>query len=164
MKEKTRQLMFSSESNEWATPQLFFDKLNEKFNFTLDPCATDKTAKCKKYYTKKDDGLSKDWGGETVFVNPPYGKELKHWVKKSYEESRKANTTVVLLVPARTDTKYFHNYMMKSSELHFIKGRLKFENDNKEKNSAPFPSVVAVFKTTSSGSGYKPFVTSMEGC
>ena len=147
MNNSTTQLMFSSKSNEWATPQPFFDKLDEKFNFTLDPCATEKTAKCKKYYTAKDDGLSKSWEGETVFVNPPYGKELKHWVKKSYEESRNANTTVVLLCPALTDTQYFHNYMMKASELHFIKGRLKFENDSKEKNSAPFPSVVAVFKS-----------------
>ena len=147
MNNSTTQLMFSSKSNEWATPQPFFDKLDEKFNFTLDPCATKKTAKCKKYFTAKDNGLSKSWEGETVFVNPPYGKELKHWVKKSYEESRNANTTVVLLCPARTDTQYFHNYMMKASELHFIKGRLKFENDSKEKNSAPFPSVIAVFKS-----------------
>ena len=147
MNNSTTQLMFSSKSNEWATPQPFFDKLDEKFNFTLDPCATTKTAKCKKYYTAKDDGLSKSWEGETVFVNPPYGKELKHWVKKAYEESRNPNTTVVLLCPARTDTQYFHNYMMKASELHFIKGRLKFESDSKEKNSAPFPSVVAVFKS-----------------
>ena len=147
MNNSTTQLIFSSKSNQLATPQTFFDKLDEKFNFTLDPCATEKTAKCKKYFTAKDNGLSKSWEGETVFVNPPYGKELKHWVKKSYEESRNANTTVVLLCPARTDTQYFHNYMMKASELHFIKGRLKFENDSKEKNSAPFPSVIAVYKS-----------------
>jgi phage N-6-adenine-methyltransferase len=147
MNNSTTKLMFSSESNEWATPQTFFNKLDNKFNFTLDPCATKKTAKCNKYYTKNDDGLSKSWEGETVFVNPPYGRELKNWVKKAYDESRNSNTTVVLLCPARTDTKYFHNYMMKASELHFIKGRLKFESDNKKNNSAPFPSVVAVFKS-----------------
>tara|TARA_R110000824_G_scaffold27426_13_gene93261 strand:- start:1476 stop:1949 length:474 start_codon:yes stop_codon:yes gene_type:complete len=147
MNNSTRELMFSSNSNDWGTPQLFFDKLNDKFEFTLDPCATKKNAKCKKYYTVKDDGLSKSWEGETVFVNPPYSrKELKQWVAKSYEESRKENTTVVLLCPARTDTRYFHDYMMKASELHFVKGRLKFENSNKEANSAPFPSVIAVFK------------------
>ena len=146
MDDSTRKLMFSSKSNEWGTPQSFFDKLNNQFNFTLDPCATKKTAKCKKFYTIKDDGLSKSWEGETVFVNPPYGKELKYWVKKSYEESRNPNTTVVLLCPSRTDTQYFHNYMMKATELRFVKGRLKFESNNKETNSAPFPSVVAVFK------------------
>lgn len=146
MDNSTRNLMFSSESNEWATPQGFFDKLNKKHNFTLDPCATKANAKCKKFYTEKDDGLSKDWEGETVFVNPPYGRELKHWVKKCYSESRKPNTTVVLLCPSRTDTQYFHDYMMKASELQFIKGRIKFENKNKANNSAPFPSVVAVFK------------------
>lgn len=147
MNNSTTKLMFSSENNEWATPQPFFDKLDNKFNFTLDPCATKKTAKCNKYYTKKDNGLSKSWEGETVFVNPPYGRELKNWVKKAYDESRNSGTTVVLLCPARTDTKYFHSYMMKASELHFIKGRLKFESDNKVSNSAPFPSVVAVFKS-----------------
>ena len=79
-------------------------------------------------------------------MNPPYGRELKHWVKKCYSESRKPNTTVVLLCPSRTDTQYFHDYMMKASELQFIKGRIKFENKNKANNSAPFPSVIAVFK------------------
>jgi len=146
MNDSTRDLMFSSETNEWGTPKGFFDKLNSKYNFTLDPCATKGNAKCKKYYTQQDDGLSKSWEGETVFVNPPYGRELKHWVEKAYNESRNPNTTVVLLCPARTDTKYFHNYMMQASELHFIKGRLKFENKNKPSNSAPFPSVVAVFR------------------
>ena len=149
MDNSTRNLMFSSNSNEWATPQDFFDKLDEKHNFTLDPCANKTNAKCKKYYTQKDDGLTKDWEGETVFVNPPYGRELKHWVKKAYLESRKNNTTVVLLCPSRTDTQYFHDYMMKASELHFIKGRIKFENKNKTNNSAPFPSIVAVFKKES---------------
>ena len=148
MNNSTTKLMFSSNSNEWETPQLFFDKLNDKFKFTLDPCATKKNTKCKKFYTVEDDGLTKSWEGETVFVNPPYNRKyLKQWVKKSYLESRKPNTTVVLLCPSRTDTQYFHDYMMKASEIHFIKGRLKFENKNKDSNSAPFPSIVAVFKT-----------------
>lgn len=148
MNNSTRELMFSSDSNEWSTPQLFFDKLNEKFSFTLDPCATDYNTKCEKYFTKDINGLEQSWEGETVFVNPPYGRELKHWVKKAYYESRKPNTTVVLLCPSRTDTKYFHDFMMKASELHFVKGRLKFDNLlNKTNNSAPFPSVVAVFKS-----------------
>ena len=147
MNNSTRELMFSSKDNEWATPQPFFDRLNEKHNFTLDPCATKQNTKCTKFFTVNDNGLSKSWEGETVFVNPPYGRELKHWVKKSFLESRKPNTTVVLLCPARTDTRYFHDYIMRASELYFIKGRLKFENKSKISNSAPFPSVIAVFKS-----------------
>lgn len=136
-------VMFSSKTDEWSTPQEFFDKLNAEFGFTLDPCATHENAKCEKYYTKEDDGLKQDWSGETVFCNPPYGRVIKHWVKKCYEESRKENTTVVMLIPARTDTSYFHDYIYnKAKEIRFIRGRLKFGN---AKNSAPFPSIVVVF-------------------
>ena len=131
---------FSSKTNEWSTPLDFFNKLDKEFNFTLDPCATKESAKCKKYYTKEDDGLSKDWTGETVFCNPPYGREIKHWVKKSAE----ANAIVVMLIPARTDTRYFHEYIYKHADIRFIKGRLKFGNS---KNSAPFPSMVVVFNS-----------------
>ena len=135
--------MFSSTTNEWETPQDFFDKLNEEFHFTLDPCATHENAKCKKYYTVKEDGLKQDWQGETVFCNPPYGRAIKDWVRKCYEESRKPNTTVVMLIPARTDTTYFHEYIYKKAkEIRFVRGRLKFGNS---KNSAPFPSMVVVF-------------------
>lgn len=136
-------VMFSSKTDEWSTPQDFFNKLNKEFNFTLDPCATPENAKCEKYYTKEDDGLKQDWSGETVFCNPPYGRVIKDWVKKCYEESRKENTTVVMLIPARTDTSYFHDYIYnKAKEIRFIRGRLKFGN---AKNSAPFPSIVVVF-------------------
>lgn len=136
-------VMFSSKTDLWATPQAFFDELNEEFHFTLDPCATPENAKCKKYYTVKENGLKQDWQGETVFCNPPYGKAIKNWVKKCYEESRKPNTTVVMLIPARTDTTYFHDYIYKKAkEIRFIRGRLKFGN---LKNSAPFPSMVVVF-------------------
>ncbi len=135
--------MFSSTTNEWETPQEFFDKLNEEFNFTLDPCATPKNAKCKKFYTIKEDGLKQNWQGETVFCNPPYGRAIKDWVRKCYEESKKPNTIVVMLIPARTDTSYFHDYIYhKAKEIRFVRGRLKFGNS---KNSAPFPSMVVVF-------------------
>ena len=135
--------MFSSETDLWATPQEFFDKLNSEFNFTLDPCATPENAKCKKYYTKVEDGLKQDWSGEIVFCNPPYGREIKKWVKKCYMESKKPNTTVVMLIPARTDTSYFHDYIYKKAkEIRFVRGRLKFGNST---NSAPFPSMVVVF-------------------
>lgn len=136
-------LMFSSETDMWATPQDFFDKLNEEFCFTLDPCATDDNAKCSNYFTKEDDGLTKDWGGHTVFCNPPYGRSIKDWVKKCYEESRKKDTTVVMLIPARTDTSYFHEYIYGKAELRFIRGRLKFGDSH---NSAPFPSMVVIYK------------------
>lgn len=136
-------LMFSSETDMWATPQDFFDKLNEEFCFTLDPCATSDNAKCSSYYTKEDDGLTKDWGGHTVFCNPPYGRSIKDWVKKCYGESRKKDTTVVMLIPARTDTSYFHEYIYGKAELRFIRGRLKFGDSH---NSAPFPSMVVIYR------------------
>ena len=137
--------LLSSEKMDWETPQDFFDELNKEFNFTLDPCATPQTAKCEKFYTKEDDGLSKDWSGEVVFCNPPYGREIKHWVKKCSEEGKKENTTVVMLIPARTDTIYFHEYIYNKAEIRFIKGRLKFVGNQKGSGSAPFPSMIVIF-------------------
>ena len=135
--------MFSSATDLWATPQSFFDKLNEEFHFTLDPCATPQNAKCASYFTQEIDGLKQDWGGHTVFCNPPYGRELPKWVQKAHKESKKPGTTVVMLIPARTDTSYFHDYIYHHArEIRFIRGRLKFGNS---KNSAPFPSMVVVF-------------------
>ena len=157
MDKDTQGLMFSSKSNEWATPQDFYNKLNAEFGFTLDPCATPTTAKCASYYTKDDDGLSKDWSGHTVFMNPPYGRKQKDWIEKAFQEGEKAGTTVVALVPARTDTKAWHNYCMKASEIRFVKGRLKFGQGASKTNSAPFPSAAVVF----SGSP-PPKITGME--
>ena len=137
-----RETLFSSKSDEWKTPEAIFNKLNEEFNFTLDPCATDENSKCIRYYTKEQDGLKASWGGERVFCNPPYS-QIKSWVKKAYEESHKPGTTVVLLIPARTDTKYFHDYILNRSEIRFLKGRLRFNN---AKDNAPFPSMVVVFR------------------
>jgi len=137
--------MLSSKDMDWETPQDFFDKLNKEFNFTLDPCATKKTAKCKKYYTEEDNGLEQDWSGEIVFCNPPYGSAIKHWVKKCYVESNKPNTKVVMLIPARTDTIYFHDFIYQDAEIRFIKGRLKFGGKQKGSGAAPFPSMVVVF-------------------
>ncbi|WP_270851702.1 DNA N-6-adenine-methyltransferase [Fusobacterium varium] len=137
-------LMFSSEKMDWTTPIDKFKEWDKEFNFTLDPCSTHENAVCEKHYTIKENGLLQDWGGETVYCNPPYGREIKHWVKKCYEESLKPNTTVVLLIFARTDTKYFHDYIYGKAELRFIKGRLKFGNC---KNSAPFPSMIAIFRS-----------------
>ena len=134
--------VFSSTTDLWATPQDFFDKLNEEFAFDLDPCATPENAKCPMYFTKDDDGLSKDWQGHRVFCNPPYGSAIKHWVKKCYEESLKPDTIVVMLIPARTDTSYFHDYIYHKAHLRFIRGRLKFGGSQQ---SAPFPSMVVIF-------------------
>lgn len=137
------QVMFSSKDDKWSTPQDFFDELNAEFGFTLDPCADEFNHKCNKYYTEEDDGLLQDWEGEIVFCNPPYGKHIKDWVRKAYIEGYKPNTTVVMLIPARTDTTYFHKYIYHKAEIRFIKGRLKFGNS---KNSAPFPSMVVIYR------------------
>ena len=134
--------IMSSNSDQWSTPKAFFDELNKRFDFNLDPCADESNHKCDRYFTKEDDGLVQDWGGATVFCNPPYGSEIKKWVKKSYEESLKPNTTVVMLIPARTDTSYFHEYIYHKAEIEFVRGRLHF---NESKQGAPFPSMVVIF-------------------
>lgn len=136
------QSLFSSANIEWATPQEVFDKLNEEFHFTLDPCALPSNAKCAKFYTPAEDGLTQNWEGETVFCNPPYGRQLGLWVRKCREESWKQKTKVVMLIPARTDTKWFHEHIYNKAEIRFIKGRLKFGGS---KNSAPFPSMIVIF-------------------
>ena len=135
--------MFSSKTDQWATPQDFFDKLNEEFRFTLDPCADETNYKCKKYFTKEYNGLQQNWDGETVFCNPPYGREIGLWVKKCHDEAQKKDTVCVMLIPARTDTKWFHEYIYDKAEIRFVKGRLKFGDG---KNSAPFPSMVVIFR------------------
>lgn len=137
------EVMYSSNTDQWATPQQFFDELNKEFNFTLDPCADSQNHKCEKYFTKEEDGLKQDWGGYCVFCNPPYGKAIQKWVEKCYREGTKENTVVVLLIPARTDTKYFHDYIVHRSEIRFVKGRLKF---GESKCGAPFPSMIVIFR------------------
>jgi len=131
---------FSSETDDWATPQSFFDKYNEIYKFNVDVCANYKNAKCKHYFSLIEDGLTQEWQG-ICWMNPPYGREIGIWMKKAYESSIKG-ATVVCLVPSRTDTKWWHDYAMKGN-IEFIKGRLKF---GEAKNSAPFPSAVITFK------------------
>ena len=130
--------MFTSKTDQWATPQDFFDKLNEEFGFTLDVCALPENAKCNAYYTPEINGLEQLWHG-TCWCNPPYGRGIGEWIKKASE----ADATVVCLVPARTDTAWWHDYAMKADDIRFIRGRLKFGGS---KNSAPFPSAVLVFR------------------
>lgn len=137
-------VMYSSATDEWSTPDDFFKKLNDEFHFTLDPCATKANAKCAHFFDKEADGLNQDWGGETVFCNPPYGRQATgKWLKKCYQESQKPGTVVVALVPARTDTKAFHDYVLGKAEMRFVRGRLKFGGSQ---NSAPFPSVVLIYE------------------
>lgn len=135
--------LFSSKNIEWETPQSFFDELNNEFHFTLDSCALPHNAKCERFYTPEQDGLSQDWEGERVFCNPPYGSSIYNWIRKCSLESKKPNTLVVALIPVRTDTKYFHEFIYKKvKEIRFVKGRLKFSNS---KQLAPFPSMVVIF-------------------
>lgn len=134
---------FSSATGEWATPQSFFDDLNSEFRFTLDVCATAENAKCAAYFTKEEDGLSRDWASHACWMNPPYGREIGKWVRKAYEESQRG-AIVVCLLPARTDTKWWHDHVIGGqAEVRFVRGRLKFGGS---KNSAPFPSAVLVFR------------------
>lgn len=142
------EVMFSSNSMEWSTPQDFFNKLNEEFHFDLDPCCTDENAKCEFHYTLSTNGLEQNWGGRRVFCNPPYGKEIKKWVRKCYEESLKPGTLCVMLVPSRTDTAWFHDYVLGKAELRFVRGRLRFGGCP---NPAPFPSLVAIYRRTNVG-------------
>ena len=138
------EVMFSHKKNNWATPQAFFDKLDDEFHFTLDPCADDFNHKCDRYYTEKQDGLKQDWSGETVFCNPPYGREIGKWVKKCFEEVYCGSCKcAVLLLPARTETRWFHDYIYNKAEIRFIKGRLRFGGSSV---NAPFPNMVVVYR------------------
>lgn len=134
--------LFSSESDEWETPSDLFDTLDHEFHFTLDACATADNKKCDKYISKQEDGLKTDWGGQKVWCNPPYS-EVSKWVRKAFYETRTEKTIVALLLPSRTDTKYFHDYILNRAEVRFLKGRLKFSG---AKYNAPFPSMIVIFR------------------
>jgi phage N-6-adenine-methyltransferase len=130
---------FSSATDNWATPQNLFDELDQRYGFELDVCASSENAKCKRFFSIEDDGLAQTWKGN-CWMNPPYGRAIGKWMAKAYDSS-KNGAKVVCLVPARTDTAWWHDYAMKG-EITFLKGRLKFGNS---KNSAPFPSALVVF-------------------
>lgn len=136
--------MFSSKTDLYETPQDFFDQLDAEFHFDLDVCALPENAKCKRYYTPEMDGLSQPWNG-TCWCNPPYGKQTRKWVRKAHDEAYKGNCTVVMLLPARTDTRWFHDYIYGAyrTEIRFVRGRLKF---GESRSGAPFPSMVVVFR------------------
>lgn len=134
--------LYTSETDEWETPAEFFRALDAIYKFTLDACATEENHKCAKYYTKKEDGLKQDWSGETVWMNPPYGREIKKWVEKAEKEGRKTNTRVVCLLPARTDTAWFHDHVLGKARIQFIRGRIRFSGS---KWNAPFASILAIY-------------------
>lgn len=148
--------LLSNATDEWSTPDDFFNKLNEIYKFTLDPCATLANTKCEKFFTVNDDGLSKSWRLHTTFCNPPYSK-MKDWVAKCFYESEQLDTKVVMLIPSRTDTKYWHDYVMKANRIIFVKGRLRFGG---AKNVAPFPSCVVEFKQNTEMS--VPIISAMD--
>ena len=125
---------------EWETPQAFFDALDAKYHFETDVCATDENAKCAHYFTKEQDGLLQQWHG-VCWMNPPYGREITAWIQKAYHSSRHG-ATVVCLLPSRTDTAWFHDYVKDKADITFIRGRLKFGTAT---NGAPFPSIVVVY-------------------
>lgn len=141
-----------SESNEWGTPQWLYDQLNKEFNFTLDAAASITNHKCDKYFTIEDNGLEQDWSNDIVYLNPPYGREVGLWIKKTFNEAVRG-ATVVCLIAARTDTRFWHDYCMNAAEIRFIKGRLKFTQEGKKNAPAPFPSAVVVFR---------PYITKLQ--
>ena len=134
-------LMFSSKTDMWATPQEFFDSLDKVFRFETDVCAVKDNAKCQRFYTPDDNGLLQDWRG-VCWMNPPYGREVSQWVEKAYRSAKDNGATVVCLLPARVDPRWWHDFCAKG-EVHFLRGRLKFGGND---NSAPFPSAVVVFR------------------
>ena len=140
--------LLSSKKMDWRTPQAFFDDLNREFHFVLDAAAMPENAKCTQYFTPETDGLSRSWDvGGSVFCNPPYGRKIGKWVQKAYSEYVRGGVTIVMLIPARTDTSYFHDYIYGKAEIRFLRGRLKFEDENgAAMNPAPFPSMVVIFR------------------
>lgn len=134
----TNNALFSSATDMWETPKDLFDNLDEEFGFQTDVCAVKQNAKCQRFYTPEQDGLKQIWTG-VCWCNPPYGRGIEKWMKKAYE----SNATVVCLVPARTDTRWFHDFVLGKAEIRFIRGRLKFGNS---KNSAPFPSMLVIYR------------------
>lgn len=139
--------LFTSNKEDWETPQDFYDRLNAKYHFEWDLAASDDNAKCDNYFTRDDNSLEQDWEGLSgnLFLNPPYGRELKLWVKKAATTGLKDKQNLVMLIPSRTDTSYWHDYIFNHAEIKFLRGRLKFQVDGVSGDSAPFPSAVVIY-------------------
>lgn len=153
MNSATIKAMTSTGKDDWETPAWLFNQLNAEFHFTLDPCCTHETAKCSKHYTPEENGLIQDWGGEIVFCNPPYSRKTKtnpgqaSWVEKCAVEGKKPGTVVVALLPARTDTELFHDYIYGKAEIRFLKGRVSFLDHGKEAGKPLFGSMICIWRT-----------------
>ena len=143
-------VLLSTGKDDWETPATLFDALHREFGFTLDAAASDANHKTPRYYTAEQDGLAQSWEGERVFCNPPYSRKSKGnpgqaaWIKKAYEEAQKG-TLVVLLLPARTDTEAFHEYILPHAQIRFLRGRLHFEENGRPRDAAPFPSMLVIY-------------------
>ena len=135
-------VMFSSERDDWETPQALFDELDTEFHFTLDVCANESNSKCTRYFSPETDGLHRDWSNDVCWMNPPYGRAIGKWVEKAYREACRG-ALVVGLLPARTDTKWFHDFIYHKAQIRFLRGRLKFSGAI---YSAPFPSMIVIWE------------------
>ena len=131
----------SSNRHDWETPADLFAELDAEFGFTIDVCATPENAKCDRFFSPDEDGLRQSWAGEVCWMNPPYGREIGKWMAKAHAEAE-AGSIVVCLIPARTDTRWWHDYAMKG-EIRFLRGRIRFVG---ARHSAPFPSAIIVFR------------------
>ncbi len=132
-------------TTEWETPQIFFDTLDKEFHFTLDPCATPENAKCQKFFTKKEDGLRQEWSEDVTWLNPPYDDIVVKWMSKAYLTARRGGLVVALISGKSTDTVMWHNCVMRSDEIRFVKNRLHFGLNGIFKR-ANIPSVVVIFR------------------
>lgn len=134
---------FMSEKQNWATPPDLFAELHEEFDFTIDVCAEAWNAKLDRFWTEEDDCLEQDWTGERCFMNPPYGRQIKHFIKKAHESGAEV---VVALIPARTDTIYFHEHIYGKAEIRFLRGRVHFWHEGGKGQCAPFPSMIVIWR------------------
>lgn len=159
MKEKDRKVLFSTGNAEWRTPEDLFSRLDQEFHFTLDVASTKENALYEKYFTINEDGLTQSWKGEIVWCNPPYGRGVKYWTKKCYDETRNGCPLVVMLIPCRPDAIYFHDFIMnKASEVRFVRGRVNFKTpEGLSTTKAPFPSMIVIFENGKTDTKFSSF-------
>lgn len=143
--------LFSSNNDDWETPNTLFNSIDRQYHFVADLAASPKNAKCKQFFAKSDNALLQDWSqySGSKWLNPPYGRQIGKWVKKAYESSKENSDPIVMLLPARTDTRYWHDYIFGKASVEFIKGRIKFEHDGASIGTAPFPSAIIVYNSKS---------------
>lgn len=147
--------LLTSNKHDWGTPPELFKRFDDEFHFTLDVCAIPENAKCPRFFTPADDGLSQSWKGERVWMNPPYGFEIRYWMNKAHREVGNGCKLAVCLVPSRTDTEWWHRYAMKG-EIRFLKGRFSFYQNGKPAGRCPFPCAVVIFHCSYVADPYNP--------